>query len=325
MKESRQQQAEQALQELRALQSEGKHREDEEVKKKEAELRQAMEIPEECWPRPEVPLKDVTEAMERHLNHMEQKLSYSENLPDRDLVKWASGGLALQGIYKTSKRKDQLAKREELLRVPKEFFLFAPEQGKMMDTKEFMSSQAESLFTETVEKLGFRTMISAKDEVKEQLQWLNHENKETCNKQHDENSKEEMTDTGPFLGLLQRIGLEHHYPKMMSKADYHMICKTSVNNSQPASEQELPFYFLQKLLMIECGFRNLILKKAENDEPENLVGTCNEEIDTFDPFEDLSDDRDEPTDPLDTESQPRIHPMDIQMAIFHCADDLARQ
>ncbi|XP_041521978.1 interferon-induced very large GTPase 1-like [Microtus oregoni] len=837
MIESRQQKAEQALQELRALHSEGKHREDEEVKKKEAELRQAMEIPEECWPRPEVPLKDVTETMERHLNHMEQKLSYSENLPDRDLVKWASGGLALQGIYKTSKGKDQLAKREELLRVPKEFFLFGPEQGKMMDTKEFMSSQAESLFTETVEKLGFRTMISAKgehfgfsqecgkdqskqsesedtqqsnsehsyfssvkyrymplasfhfrsdqlqlseaalkelkiieeqlehtdgpdrfllirnstenffnrfgshanqgplhlggiycwkaisegfqsdqldfvkqwtaealgcyitenssgfegkfeasmkmsdshnvrscqntpnhqlqinvqlsvskiggpseaneifqwtagllannktwsiidkgirlvpvwsiilrshksdfkdpfqvaeclkenyavlsglptqiqdeeffsiiqetrllqknikfqagyagdeklrnvidgcvykltdflktpssmewihqlesegeqekitslseflqtlkeiqktlegsmkkkspqtveeaqrkatckvttvfgyfldylreteqpdlqlllisiaagsgnvleshvfqallgcaelnflldeiqtalhvyqelkttypngaqaflvlktltstvgntaisleekteclalirqhieellspkfpnvltksgtdpdsknwetdmrlhtdenckhdisplrmDEVKEQLQWLNHENKETFNKQHDENSTEEMIEKGPFLGLLQRLGLEHHYPKMMSKADFHQICKTSVHNSQPASEQELPFYFLQKLLMLDCGFRHLILKKAENDEPENLVGPCYEETDTFDPFEDLSDDRDEPTDPLDTDSQQRIHPMDIQMAIFHCADDLARQ
>ncbi|XP_057634744.1 interferon-induced very large GTPase 1-like [Chionomys nivalis] len=837
MIESRQQQAEQALQELRALQSEGKHREDEEVKKKEAELRQAMEIPEECWPKPEVPLKDVTEAMERHLNHMEQKLSYSRNLPDRDLVKWASGGLALQGIYKTRKGKDQLAKREELLRVPKEFFLFAPEQGKMMDAKEFMSAQAESLFTETVEKLGFRTMISAKsehlgfsqecgkdqskqsesmdtqqsnsehsyfssvkyryvplasfhfridqlqlsqaalkelksieeqleytngadrflllrnstenffnrfgshanqgplhlggiycwkaisegfqsdqldfvkqwtaealdcyitessrgfegevearmkmseshyvrpyqntlnqqlqinvqlsvskiggpseangifqwtagllannktwsvidkairlvpvwriilrshkndfknpfqvakclrenyavlsglptqiqdeeffsiiqetrllqknikvhagydgdvklkkvidvcvykltnflkapssmewihqlesegeqkkissfseflqtlteiqknlegsmkkkspqtveeaqrkatckvttafgtfsnylreaeqpdlqlllisisdgsgnvleshdfqallgcaelnflldeiqtvlhiyqelktvcpdgaqaflvlktlnttvgntaisleekteflaltkkyieqllspkvsnvltksgtnhdsenqetdmrlhtdgnckhnispltmDEVKEQLQWLNHENKETCNKQHDENSKEEMIEKGPFLGLLQRLGLEHHYPKMMSKADYHLICKTSVHNSQPASEQELPFYFLQKLLMLDCGFRNLIVKKAESDEPENLVGPCYEEIDTFDPFEELSDEKDEPPDPLDTESQPRIHPMDIQMALFHCADDLARQ
>ncbi|CAO2582652.1 Interferon-induced very large GTPase 1, partial [Lemmus lemmus] len=66
---NRQQQAEQALQELRALQSDGKHRE--EVKRKEAELRQAMEIPEECWPGPEVPLKDITETMERHLKDME--------------------------------------------------------------------------------------------------------------------------------------------------------------------------------------------------------------------------------------------------------------
>ncbi|KAM7329108.1 hypothetical protein ACRRTK_010721 [Alexandromys fortis] len=213
MIESRQQQAGQALQELRALQSEGKQREDKEVKKKEAELRQAMEIPEECW----------------------------------------------------------------------------------------------------------------MDEAKEQSQCLTHENKETCNQQHNENSKAEMIGKGTFLSLLQRLGLEHHYPKKMSRADFHLICKTSVHNSQPASEQELPFYFLQKLLMLDCGFRHLVLKKSENEKTNNSLDPSYEEIDTFDPFEELSDDRDEPTDPLDTDSQQHIHPMDIQMAIFHCADDLARQ
>ncbi|XP_005351183.1 interferon-induced very large GTPase 1-like [Microtus ochrogaster] len=161
---NRHQQAKQALQELRALQSEGKHRQEKEVKRKEAELRQAMEIPEECWPGPEVPLNDVTETMVRHLKDMDPKLSYNGNLPDRDLVRWASGGLALQGIYKTSKQGDLVVKREELLRVPKEFFLFGPEQGKRMETREFTSSQAESLFTKTVEKLGFGAMTSATGE-----------------------------------------------------------------------------------------------------------------------------------------------------------------
>ncbi|XP_038197642.1 interferon-induced very large GTPase 1-like [Arvicola amphibius] len=213
MIDSRQQQAGQALQELRALQSERRHRKEEKVKRKEAELRQTMEIPEECW----------------------------------------------------------------------------------------------------------------MDEAKEQSQCHTHENKETCNQQHNENNKEEMIEKGPFLDLLQRLGLEHHYPKKMSRADFHLICKTSVHKSQPASEQELPFYFLQKLLMLDCGFRNLVLKKVENEKSYNSLDPCYEEIETFDPFEELSDDRDEPTDPLDTDSQPCIHPMDIQMAIFHCADDLARQ
>ncbi|XP_035297317.1 interferon-induced very large GTPase 1 [Cricetulus griseus] len=158
----RQRQAGQALQELRALQSQGKHRQEEAVRRKEAELRQAMEIPEECWPRPEVSLKDITVTMEKHLKDVEQKLPYSGNLSDRELVIWASGGLALQGIYKTRKQKDLVVRREELLRLPKEFSLFGPEQGKRMETKEFTSSQAESMFTKTVEKLGFGAMISAK-------------------------------------------------------------------------------------------------------------------------------------------------------------------
>nr|XP_048283645.1 interferon-induced very large GTPase 1-like [Myodes glareolus] len=162
MIKKRQKQAEQALQELRALQSEGKHREEEEVRRKESELRQAMEIPEECWPGPEMPLKDITEIMERHLSHIEQTLPNSQNFSDRDLLRFISGGLALQGIYKTCHQKDLLTRREELLRVPKELFLFGPEQGKRMEAKEFTSSEEESLFTDTVEKFGFRLTLSNK-------------------------------------------------------------------------------------------------------------------------------------------------------------------
>ncbi|XP_041521958.1 interferon-induced very large GTPase 1-like [Microtus oregoni] len=161
MIESRQQQAEQALQELMALQSEGRHREEEGKERKEAELRQAMEIPEECWPGPEVPLKDITETMERQPGDMEQKLTYRGNLPDRELVRWASGGLALQGIYKTCHKKNLVARREELLRVPKEFVLFGSEKAKRMEAKVFTSYQEETLFTKNVEKLGFGAMTSA--------------------------------------------------------------------------------------------------------------------------------------------------------------------
>ncbi|XP_041523092.1 interferon-induced very large GTPase 1-like [Microtus oregoni] len=160
--EGRQQQAEQALQKLRALQSQGKHRQEEEVRMKEAELRQAMEIPEECWPGPEVPLKDITETMERHLSHIKAAMIKSQNFSDRDLLRFTSGGRVLQGIYKTSHQKDLAKRREELLRVPKELFLFGSEQGKRMETKEFTSSYEESLFTETVEKFGFQLTLIAK-------------------------------------------------------------------------------------------------------------------------------------------------------------------
>lgn len=159
---SRQRQARQALQALRALQSEGKHRQEEAVRRKEAELRQAMEIPEECWLMPEVPLEEVTEIVERHLCHMEQTLAHSQNLSDRDLVRWASGGLALQGIYKTCCQKDLVARREELLRVPKEFSLVGPQHGTRTETKEFLSFQEQTISTETREKLGFSSTSSVK-------------------------------------------------------------------------------------------------------------------------------------------------------------------
>ncbi|XP_051005113.1 interferon-induced very large GTPase 1-like [Acomys russatus] len=165
MIKSRQRQAGQALQALRALQSEGKHRQEEAVRRKEAELRQAMEIPEECWLRPEVSLEEVTDIMERHLSHMEQTLAHSQNLSDRDLVRRASGGLALQGIYKTCHQKSLVARREELLKVPKEFSLVGPEHGTWTETKEFSSFQEQAIFTETIEKLSFSSPSSVKGEV----------------------------------------------------------------------------------------------------------------------------------------------------------------
>lgn len=164
MIKNRQRQAGQALQALRDLQSEGKHREEEAVRREEAELRQAVEIPEECWPGPEVPLKDITELMERHLSHMEQTLAHSQNLSDGDLVRWASGGLALQGIYKTSHQSSLMQKREELLDVPKQFSLLGTKHGTWIETKEFSSFQEQARFTETIEMLGFSTTSLVKGE-----------------------------------------------------------------------------------------------------------------------------------------------------------------
>uniref|UniRef100_G1Q620 Interferon-induced very large GTPase 1-like n=1 Tax=Myotis lucifugus TaxID=59463 RepID=G1Q620_MYOLU len=157
-----QKKAEQALQELRDLLSEGKKGQEEAVRKKVAELRQAMEIPKEYWPPPEKPLREVMEHMQRQLNLIEGTLSDRQNLTDRDLLRWASGGLALQGIYKTSYQKDLVQKRDELLSVPKEVLLYGPEHGSRMETREFTSSQEESKFTQMTEKLGFSVIASAK-------------------------------------------------------------------------------------------------------------------------------------------------------------------
>ncbi|XP_057605715.1 interferon-induced very large GTPase 1-like [Hippopotamus amphibius kiboko] len=157
----RQKQAGQSLQELRKMLSEGRQRQEEAVREKEAELRQAMEIPKEFWPPPKKSLREVLENMQRQLNLMEGTLSHKTNLPDRELLRHASGGLALQGIYKTSNCSGLIEKKEELLSVPKEFSLCGPEQGTRMETKQFTSSQEESIFTQTVEKLGFSVSASA--------------------------------------------------------------------------------------------------------------------------------------------------------------------
>ncbi|XP_012641964.3 interferon-induced very large GTPase 1-like [Microcebus murinus] len=159
------------------------------------------------------------------------------------------------------------------------------------------------------------------EEVRKLLQSLFHGKKQPHKPHNNENKKREVIDNGAFLDLLQRLGLEHDYPKRMSKANFHLIYKTSVYKSQPSSEQDLPFYFLQKLMMLDYKLRYLVFKDDRNTEHEVYSSASNQENEAFDPFEDS----DSPTTPSDTNPRTHIHPMDIQMAIFHCADDFARQ
>ena len=113
--------------------SERRQQQEEAVGIKEAELRQTMEIPKEFKPSPEKPPGEVMEDMQRQLNLMEGAISYRKILSDRELVRHASGGLALQGIYKTSDQRCLMAKKEELLCVPKEFVLRGPNQCTQME------------------------------------------------------------------------------------------------------------------------------------------------------------------------------------------------
>ncbi|XP_065801074.1 interferon-induced very large GTPase 1-like [Muntiacus reevesi] len=164
------------------------------------------------------------------------------------------------------------------------------------------------------------------EEVRKQLQSVFHEKKELHEPHHNENKKEEVIENGAFRDLLERLGLEHYYPRKMSRANFQLIHKTSVYNTQPCSETELPFYFLQKLLMLDYGLRYLIIKHEEYTENQVYSSTLNQEKETFDPYEDLPEESVSPTKPsAATNVRPYVHPMDIQMAILHCADDFARQ
>ncbi|XP_027597817.2 interferon-induced very large GTPase 1-like isoform X2 [Pipra filicauda] len=125
---------------------------------------QAMEIPKEFQPAPKKPLADVLESKLKQLEQQESSVGRRENIPDTEVLRQASGGLALQGIYRTSRAEDLLAKREQLIRVPEGFQLAGPEQGSVLERKEFSSNAAESSFTKSMEQLGFTISASAKAE-----------------------------------------------------------------------------------------------------------------------------------------------------------------
>ncbi|KAL9862902.1 interferon-induced very large GTPase 1-like isoform 1-T2 [Geothlypis trichas] len=121
----------------------------------------AVEIPEDFWPPPKKPLADTLESIQKQLEQQELSAGRKESIPDTEVLRRASGGLALQGIYRTSRPEDVLTKREQLLRVPEGFQLAGPEHGSLLERKEFSSSSAESTFTKSMEQLGFSMSISA--------------------------------------------------------------------------------------------------------------------------------------------------------------------
>uniref|UniRef100_A0A8C3XS76 Interferon-induced very large GTPase 1 n=1 Tax=Chelydra serpentina TaxID=8475 RepID=A0A8C3XS76_CHESE len=163
MLKKRQEQAKSALKELTEMQEKGRSRHEEAVRKKEEELRQAMDVDPEYWAPSDKPLIEVMETMHKQLSFLEESVSKSENLPDKEVLRWASGGLALQGIYQTKKLAEMVEKREQLLDIPEGVELFGPAQGPLFEKKEFSSAEAESTFTKAMEKLGFSISVTAKD------------------------------------------------------------------------------------------------------------------------------------------------------------------
>ncbi|XP_074392444.1 interferon-induced very large GTPase 1-like [Zonotrichia albicollis] len=127
-----------------------------------------------------------------------------------------------------------------------------------------------------------------------------------------------------FLQLLKRLGLESHYPRKMGMGDFHTICKTSLQDSQPREDKELPLYFLQKLLTVDYQVRYLTCWDDSNPGLAPVPQSREQELQQSDSFENFLDDSEEAS--LEPESMDsHVHPMDLQMAIFHCADDFLRQ
>ncbi|XP_039570625.1 interferon-induced very large GTPase 1-like [Passer montanus] len=139
-----------------------------------------------------------------------------------------------------------------------------------------------------------------------------------------ESKENEVIANQEFVQLLKRLGLESHYPRKMGMGDFRTICKISLQDSQPSQDTELPFYFLQKLLTVDYRVRYLTCWEDSNPKLAALPKTTTKKHQYSDTFEQFFDDLEEAT-PERASRDGRVHYMDLQMAIFHCADDFLRQ
>ncbi|XP_048046122.1 interferon-induced very large GTPase 1-like [Megalobrama amblycephala] len=116
--------------------------------------------------------------------------------------------------------------------------------------------------------------------------------------------------------LFHRLHLKYH--NKLRAADVLQITEHSLQSHESCAEEELTQTFLQKLLMMD--YRSRYIKTKNNNEEDHTQRRDNHSSeDEGDIFHEMV---------LSNEGASqfkRIHPMDVQMAMFHCADSFLKQ
>ncbi|XP_030591319.1 interferon-induced very large GTPase 1-like [Archocentrus centrarchus] len=116
--------------------------------------------------------------------------------------------------------------------------------------------------------------------------------------------------------LLRRLHLHDKYQQKMSTTDFLKI-GPPMKQSHDTSEKDLVDTFLQKLMMLDYRARYITVRQ------DNPGVSCSQSVPVSDSddFDDLfSDSADS-----DKSKESHVHPMDVQMAVFHCSDSFLKQ
>ncbi|XP_037648527.1 interferon-induced very large GTPase 1-like isoform X15 [Sebastes umbrosus] len=114
--------------------------------------------------------------------------------------------------------------------------------------------------------------------------------------------------------LLGRLHLQDKHQQKLSPADFLKV-GPPVKQDHDTSEKDLALTFLQRLMMLDYRARYIPVKQ---DSPE--------EFDTVDTDDgDLDDFYSTSVNFDQSELKTHVHPMDVQMAVFHCSDSFFKQ
>ncbi len=120
--------------------------------------------------------------------------------------------------------------------------------------------------------------------------------------------------------LLDRFHLDKHTYQLRA-SDFLQITEHSLQSHVFCAEEELIQTFLQKLLRKDYRARYINVVSCSDNEGHNQQGSSDshiQEADCDDIFLELMSNRERSKfDP--------VHPMDVQMAVFHCADGFLKQ
>uniref|UniRef100_A0A8C2INZ2 VLIG-type G domain-containing protein n=1 Tax=Cyprinus carpio TaxID=7962 RepID=A0A8C2INZ2_CYPCA len=124
--------------------------------------------------------------------------------------------------------------------------------------------------------------------------------------------------TEKMNNLFQRLHVEINRFKKLRAEDVLQITEHSLQSHESCAGDELIQTFIQKLLMMNYRVRNIKTTETR-EEYQKQEESSEDSEDEGDIYNDLFESNDGAI------KSERIHPMDIQMAVFHCADGFLKQ
>uniref|UniRef100_A0A671T6Z5 VLIG-type G domain-containing protein n=1 Tax=Sinocyclocheilus anshuiensis TaxID=1608454 RepID=A0A671T6Z5_9TELE len=136
----------------------------------------------------------------------------------------------------------------------------------------------------------------------------------------DVGTAEVKSDQDKIHHLFHKLSLEGRRHNKLRAADVLQITEHSLQSHESCVEEELVQTFLQKILMMDYRARYISVKETNEQDQQRDADSSEDEGDFFEYVlhnTSLSS--------TVTSQSERIHPMDVQMAVFHCADGFLKQ
>ncbi|XP_059203420.1 interferon-induced very large GTPase 1-like [Centropristis striata] len=121
--------------------------------------------------------------------------------------------------------------------------------------------------------------------------------------------------------LLSRLDLQDKHQQKLSSADFLKV-GPPVKQDQDISEKDLAHTFLKRLMTLDYRARFIPVRQ---DSQELSQSKLHPESDTVDTDESDFDCFYKTTAEFDQSKITHVHPMDVQMAVFHCSDSFLKQ
>uniref|UniRef100_A0A3Q1I4L2 VLIG-type G domain-containing protein n=1 Tax=Anabas testudineus TaxID=64144 RepID=A0A3Q1I4L2_ANATE len=145
-----------------------------------------------------------------------------------------------------------------------------------------------------------------------------NEHSQNISEETENRKKQHQVDTET---LLSRLRLEDTFQQKLSPAEFLKI-GPSVKQDHETSEKDLAHTFLQRLMMLDYRARYIPVKQdgpgLSSSTTIPMFDTVETDESDLDAFYNTCIDRDEL-------KLVNVHPMDVQMAVFHCSDSFLKQ